>query len=221
MSYMLEMSSLNSSDSSSPGSSGSPAHSLSVRYPLQEIKQQNDTKANFLEVIDDYPNIYVTRFEGNRKKNTFIKFFVLKLSKVIYTITWDSKEKKKSVTSDKSASNMATLFLQNLSNNNKTTFSGVVLFGFDLECLENRRINNQKNQIRKNKPFHQLNSKTQKNIRLKALAHDINKLSVKPTFNKKLKVNTDITIRKRIELVIHSLGISIFKFKEPETPKGR
>jgi len=30
-----------------------------------------------------------------------------------------------------------------------------------------------------------------------------------------------MTIRERIELVIHSLGINVFKFKEPEIPKGK
>jgi len=141
--YLPTQGSLNSPDSSSPGSP--------VRHPLQEIKQQNNTKAKVLEVIDDYPNIYVTRFEGNRKKKYLYKIFRLghypqnvkqtqrsyhlipngyivgvKIrgtdliaetrydvsDKVVYTITWGSKEKKKSVTSDKSASNAATLFLQ-------------------------------------------------------------------------------------------------------------
>jgi len=30
-----------------------------------------------------------------------------------------------------------------------------------------------------------------------------------------------MTIRERIELVIHSLRINVFKFKEPEIPKGK
>ncbi|CAG8799087.1 13080_t:CDS:2, partial [Dentiscutata erythropus] len=181
--YLPTQGSLNSLDSSS---SGSP-----VCHPLQEIKQQNNTKAKFLEKkkylykifrLGHYPqNIKQTQRSYHLIPNGYIvgvKICGTDLiaetwydisDKVVYTITWGSKEKKKSVTSDKSAK-----FIHN----NKTTFSGVVLFGFDLECLENRQINNQ-DQIRKNKPFHQLNSEAQKNIRLKALAYDINTYRVK------------------------------------------
>ncbi|CAG8854448.1 12773_t:CDS:1, partial [Gigaspora margarita] len=45
-------------------------------------------------------------------------------------------------------------------------------------------------------------------------------LSIKSTFNKKQK-NNEITIREQIESTIHSIGVNIFKFKEPETPKGK
>ena len=38
---------------------------------------------------------------------------------------------------------------------------------------------------------------------------------------RKNKKNNKITIRQQIESTIHSLGINIFKFVEPETPKGK
>ncbi|CAG8832268.1 29435_t:CDS:2, partial [Gigaspora margarita] len=45
-------------------------------------------------------------------------------------------------------------------------------------------------------------------------------LSIKLTFNKKQK-NNKITIQKQIESTIYSININIFKFKEPEIPKGK
>ncbi|CAG8802829.1 22711_t:CDS:2, partial [Gigaspora margarita] len=125
ISYLPTQGSLNSPDSSSPGSLGSPAHSLSVRYPLQEIKQQNDTKANFLEKkkyldkifsLGHYPqNVKQTQRSYHLIPNGYIVGVKIRgtdiiaetrydaSDKIIYTITWDSKEKKKSVTSDKYA----------------------------------------------------------------------------------------------------------------------
>ena len=45
-------------------------------------------------------------------------------------------------------------------------------------------------------------------------------LSTEPAFNRRSKNNT-ATIREQVELTIHSLGINVFKFKEPETSKGK
>ena len=78
------------------------------------------------------------------------------------------------------------------------------MFGFDLECLENRRINNQ-DQIRKNKPFYQLNSEAQKNIRLKALAYDINS-KVESLTNLHDFYNTKL---EHIELNINGLPVKL------------
>ncbi|CAG8737168.1 1919_t:CDS:2, partial [Gigaspora margarita] len=71
---------------------------------------------------------------------------------VTYTLTWDNSDgKKQSVSNNKSASNVATLFLQKLYTNNKSALSEIILFGFDLECLKERRIYYNQVQIQKNK----------------------------------------------------------------------
>ncbi|CAG8670051.1 7688_t:CDS:2 [Dentiscutata erythropus] len=85
----------------------------------------------------------------------------------------NSDGEKQSVSSNKSASNVATLFLQKLYTNNKSALSEIILFGFDLECLKERQINDSQVQIQKNKPFHQLKSESQKKSRLQTLAYDI------------------------------------------------
>ncbi|CAG8844886.1 10647_t:CDS:2, partial [Racocetra persica] len=114
--------------------------------------QQKNIQPNSLGVVDNYPNIHVTRFDGNQKKRYLYKIFRLGYypsnvkqtqrsgylipneylvsikirgvdlmaetrydsnNQVIYTLTWDSSDRKKqSVSSNKSASNVATLFLQ-------------------------------------------------------------------------------------------------------------
>ncbi|CAG8767150.1 15331_t:CDS:2 [Gigaspora margarita] len=161
VSYLPTQGSLNSPDSSSLGSSGSPAYSLSVRYPLQEIQQQNDTKANFLEVIDNYLNIYVTRFEGNRKKKYLYKIFIgvkIRGTDIIAETRYDA--------SDKGRKNLnLLLFLENQHCIPDELHTMLRITDVLFECL-------------------------------------FLELLVKPTFNKKLKVNTDMTI-------------------QPETPKGR
>jgi len=128
-----------------------------TRYPLQEIQQQKNIQTNSLEVVDNYPSIHVTRFDGNKKTKYLYKIFRLGYyppnvkqtvrscylipngylvsikirgidimaetqydsnDKVIYTLTWDgSNGEKQSVSSNRSASNVATLFLQVCINN--------------------------------------------------------------------------------------------------------
>ncbi|CAG8852911.1 9808_t:CDS:2, partial [Gigaspora margarita] len=123
---------------------------------------------------------------------------------VVYTITWDScNEKNQSVSSNKSASNASALFLQG---HNNSQFSGIILFGFDLECLERRRNQNQpvfKTQSRK-KPFHELQSESQKNKRLKALASDICN-GIESTIQSH---NFHDTVLKSIELNINNLQVN-------------
>ncbi|CAG8604269.1 21483_t:CDS:2 [Dentiscutata erythropus] len=64
-------------------------------------------------------------------------------------------------------------FLEKLYTNNKSALSGIILFGFDLECLKERQINDSQVQIQKNKYFHQLKFELQKKSRLQTLAYDI------------------------------------------------
>ncbi|CAG8584520.1 1696_t:CDS:2, partial [Scutellospora calospora] len=184
-------------------------------YPLQEIQSQNVIQTGSLEVVDNYPNIYITRFFKNKKEKYHYKIWRLghypshvkqtqrsnylipngymvgvriygvdtiaetqydSSDKVVYTVTWDDNNgEKKSISSNKSASNVATLLLQKLTGNNKSLLSGTILFGFDLECLKKRRIDQDQNPIRiqKNKPYHQLRSESQKKVRLQNLAYKI------------------------------------------------
>ena len=63
-------------------------------------------------------------------------------------------------------------------------FSGIILFGFDLNCLDQRRINVQAksipSRIRK-KEYNDLKSESQQNKRLKSLGEDVHK-SIKLKF---------------------------------------
>ncbi|CAG8826904.1 7374_t:CDS:1, partial [Dentiscutata erythropus] len=48
-----------------------------IRYPLQEVCRQDNIQTNGLEIIDDYPKIYVTRLTGNKKKQYLYKILHL------------------------------------------------------------------------------------------------------------------------------------------------
>ncbi|CAG8735519.1 4066_t:CDS:2, partial [Cetraspora pellucida] len=133
---------------------------------------------------------------------------------VMYTLTWNNSDgKKQSVSSNKSASNVATLFLQKLYTNNKSALFGIVLFGFDLECLKERRINNNQVQSPKNKPFHQLKSDSQKKSRLQTLAYNIHS-RIKSTLNLHNFHNTKLD---HVELNINESPI---KFQNVDSKKS-
>ncbi|CAG8600891.1 9523_t:CDS:2 [Cetraspora pellucida] len=115
---------------------------LNIDDTFEEDRNSTDNiRTNSLEIIDDYPNIHVTRFIGNKKEQYLYKILHLGF----YPQQDNSDGKKQSVSSNKSASNVSALFLQQ-------NFSKI--------------------QSRK-KPFHELQSESQKNKCLRVLAHDI------------------------------------------------
>ncbi|CAG8820944.1 3478_t:CDS:1, partial [Dentiscutata erythropus] len=92
-----------------------------------------------------------------------------------------------------------------LKGHSNSQFSGVILFGLDLKCLEKRRNLDQnfKAQSRK-KPFNELQSESQKNKRLKALAYDI-----RDEVESAIQLhNFHDTVLKSIELDVNELHVN-------------
>ncbi|RIB07942.1 hypothetical protein C2G38_2212945, partial [Gigaspora rosea] len=97
--------------------------------------------------------------------------------KVKFIVNWVSnKNKEESVSSKQSASYAAQLFLKKLRGNENSRLSGIILFGVDLNCLDQRRINAQakstQSRVRK-KEYNDLKSELQRNKRLKILGEDV------------------------------------------------
>lgn len=145
--------------------------SYSTRYPLKEI-QQNIIQTNSVEVIDDFPNIYITRFFKNKQEKYHYKIWRLghyppnakhtqrssylipngytvgvkiygvdiiaetrydPYNKVVYTVTWnDNNGEKKLISSNKSASNIASLFLQVVINCCNSLFLITIKYTYNL-----------------------------------------------------------------------------------------
>ncbi|RIB03494.1 hypothetical protein C2G38_2224891 [Gigaspora rosea] len=85
--------------------------------------------------------------------------------KVKFIVNWvNNKNKEESVTSEQSASHAAQLFLKKLQGNENSRLSGIILFGFDLNCLDQRRINAQAKSISshiRKKEYNDLKSESQ------------------------------------------------------------
>ncbi|CAG8790466.1 14494_t:CDS:2, partial [Gigaspora rosea] len=161
--------------------------------PLQSLPISNYTNS-LCNIRDEYPNIYVTRIK--LKKPIEYHYKVLRLGyylshikmtkrttadgfngKVKFIVNWVSnKNKEESITSKQSASHAVQLFLKKLRGNENSRLSGIILFGVDLNCLDQRRINAQakstQSRVRK-KEYNDLKSELQRNKQLKILGEDV------------------------------------------------
>ncbi|CAG8832159.1 8110_t:CDS:2, partial [Gigaspora margarita] len=93
--------------------------------------------------------------------------------KVKFIVNWVSNNnKEESVASKQSASHAAQLFLEKLRGNKNSRLSGIILFGFDLNCLDQRCINAQAKLAQlhiQKKEYNDLKSESQQNKQLKSL----------------------------------------------------
>ncbi|RIB28329.1 hypothetical protein C2G38_2239583 [Gigaspora rosea] len=122
------------------------------------------------------PTNYIIRLNISEVEATCLTEYQFN-GKVKFIVNWVSnKNKEESITSEQSASHAAQLFLKKLQGNKNSRLSGIILFGFDLNSLDQRCINAQatstQSRVRK-KEYNDLKSESQRNKRLKSLEEDV------------------------------------------------